>query len=212
MDQEEAGSYREAEDFSHVVMEENEIPENSGPEMSRLRGEAVEAKNGALERGSMEEIGDHRLPVAIDLDLHSQENSEMHEMSGNFRLEMTGEISEKGHCPCPLMRSPFVDEGGFEEEEGVIGTSIDAEGDRIRKSGTMLHRGAGPVTEIGRGKCAMTEIVNVISRPAGGRTTFEGSGRNAKEMIVSEGSNLFVQTPAIPQGDNKRPSHLVQLR
>lgn len=160
----------------------------------------------------MEEIEDLRLRVAIGLDLRSRENSETHAMSGNSRLEMTGGISEKDHCQRPLMPSPFVDEADSGDEEGVIGTSIDAEEGRILKSGTMLHPEADPATEIGRGKCAMTEIVNVISRPIGRRTTFVGSGRNAKEMIVSEESNLFVQTPEIRQADNKRPSHLVQLR
>ncbi len=193
-------------------MEESGIQENSGREMSRLRGEVVEVKNGALERGSTEEKGDRHPRVAIDLDLRSQETSEIHEIFANFHLEMTGGISGKGNCPRPLMCSPLVDEVDFEEEEGVIGISIDAEGDRIRKSDTMLHQGAGLVIESGKGKCAMTEIVNVTSRPLGGRTTFEGSGRNAKEMIVSEESSLSVRIPETRQVDNKHPLHLVQLR
>ena len=195
-----------------MVMEESGTQENSGREMSHSREEAVEVKNGALERGSMGGIGDLLLRVAIDLDLPSQEISEIHEMPGNFRLGMTGGISGKGHCQRPLMRSLFVDEVVFEDEEGVIGISIDAQGGRILKSGTMLNPGAVPATEIGRDRCEMTEIVNVISRPAGGRTTFERSGRNEKETIVSEESNLSVQIPGTRQVDNKRPSHLAQLR
>ena len=195
-----------------MVMEESGIQENSDLEMSHSPGEVVEVKNGALERGSMEEIGERRPRVAIDLDLRSREISEIHEMSGNSRLEMIGGMSEKGQCQRPLMRSLFVDEVDFEDEEGVIGNSIDAEGVRILRRGTMLHPEAGPATETGRGRCAMTEIVNVISRPTSGKRTFEESGRNAKKMIVSEESNLFAQTPETRQVDNKRPSHLVRLR
>ena len=180
--------------------------------MSLSRGEVVEVKNGAPERDLMEEIGDLRLRVATDLDLHFPENSEMHEMAGNWLLETTEGISEKGRCKRPLMRSLFADEAVFEDEEGVIGISIDAERARTLKSGTMLHPGAGPATETGRGKCAMTEIVNAILRPTGEKTTFEGNGRNAKEMIVSEESNRFVRTPETRQVDNKRPSHLVLLQ
>lgn len=195
-----------------MVMEESGMQENLGLEMSHSQGEVVEAKNGALERDSMEEIGDLRLRVVIDLDLRSQETSEIHEMSGNFLPEMTGGIFEKGHCQRPRKRSLFVDEVDSEDEEGVIGISIDADGVLIRKSGTRLQPGAGHAIEIGRGKYVMTEIANVILRPTGGRTTVEGSERNVKEMIVSEESNLFVQTPGTQQVDNKRPSHLVQLR
>lgn len=195
-----------------MVMEEIEIQENLGLEMSHSEGEVAEGKNGALERGSMEEIEDLRLRVAIDLDLRFQKTSEIHEMPGNFHQEMTGGILEKGHSQRPRMLSLSVDEAGFEDEAGVIGISIDAEGGLIRKSGTMLHPGAGHAIEIGRGKFAMTEIASVILRPIGGRTTVEGSERNVKEMIVSEESNPFVQTPGTRQVGNKRPSHLVQLR
>ena len=194
-----------------MVMEESAMQENLGPERSHLLGGVVEVKNGAPERGLTEEIGDPRLRVAIDLDLRSQEISEIHEMFGNFRLERTEGISEKVLCQRRLMHSFFADEVDFVDEEGVIGISTDGEGGRIRKSGMMLHPGVGPATEIGRGKCTMTEIVNVISRQIGGRTNFEGSARNAREMIVSEESNLFGQTPETQQSDNKRPSHLVQL-
>ncbi len=117
-----------------------------------------------------------------------------------------------GHRQHPLMRSLFVDEVDTEDEEGVNLISIDVGGVPIPKNGTMLHLGAGRATGIGRGKCGMTEIVSVISRPVGGRTIFEESGRSAKEMIVSEGSNLFVQIPEIRQVDNKHPSLLAQLR
>lgn len=58
----------------------------------------------------------------------------------------------------------------------------------------------------------MIETVNVILRPTDGKTSYEGSGRNAKEMIVSEESHLFGQTLEIRQLDNKRPSRLVQLQ
>lgn len=78
-------------------MEESGRQENSDLEMSHSLGEVVEVKNGVLERDSREEIGDLRLRVEIDLDLHFQEISEIHEMHVNFRLEMTGGISEKGH-------------------------------------------------------------------------------------------------------------------
>lgn len=193
-------------------MEESGIQENLGLGMSRSPEEVVEVKNGPPERDSTEEIGDLRLRVAIDLDLHFPESSVIHEMSGNFRLEMTEGISERGRCQRPLMHFLFADEALFEDEDGVTGNSVDAEEGRILKSDTMLHPGVGPATETGRDKYAMTEIVNVISRPTSGRTTFEGSGRNAKEMIVSEESNLFVRTPEIPQADNKPPSHLVRLR
>lgn len=192
-----------------MVMQESGTQEISGPEMSCSRGEVVEVKKEGLEKGSMEEMGDLRLRVAIDPD---PRYSEIHETSVNFRLEMIGEIREKGHCQRFPMRSLFVDEVDFEDEAGVIGISIDAEGAHIPKSGMMLHPGAGLVIEIGRGRCAMTEIVIVISRPADGRMTSEENGRNVIEMIVSGESNLFVQIPGIRQVDNKRPSHLAQLR
>ena len=192
-----------------MVMEESGTQEISGPEMSLSRGEVVEVKKGGPEKDSMEEMGDLRLRVAIDPDLRY---SEIHETPVNFRPEMTGEICEKGHCPRLLMRSLFVDEVDFEDEGGVIGISIDAEGAHIPKSGMMLHPGVGLATEIGKGRCAMTEIEIVISKPADGRMTSEESERNVKEMIVLGESNLFVQIPEIRPVDNKRPSHLVQLR
>ena len=191
-------------------MEESGIPENSLREMSHSRGEVVEVRSGALERDLMGEIEDLRLRAVIDLDLPSQGIFETHEMSGIFRLETIGGISEKGHCRrCP-MHSPLVGEVDTVDEEEMSGTSIDAEEGLILKSGMMLHPGAGPATGTGRGKCVTTEIANVILKPAGGRTTIEGRGRNAKERIVSEGSNLTVQTPGILQVDNRRLSHLVQ--
>lgn len=193
-------------------MDESGRQESSDLEMSHSLGEVAEVKNGALERDLTGEIGDLRLRVEIDLDLLFQEISEIHEMPGNFRPEMRGGISEKGNRHRSLTRSLFVEEAASEEGEEVIGISIDAEGGRILKNGTMLHPGAGPATETGRGKCAMTESVNVISRPTGGRKSFEGSGRNAKEMIVSGESNLFVQTPEIRQLDNRRLLHLALLR
>ena len=195
-----------------MVMEESGIQESSGLETSHSRGEVVEVMNGALERDLMEETGELRLQVAIDLDLRSREISGMREMSGNFRLGMTGEIHVKGHSQPPPMRSLFADEVDSEGEEEAIGISVDAEGGRIPKSGRRLHPGAGPATEIGRGKCAMTEIVNVISKPIGGRMNFEGNARSGKGMIDSGESHRFVQTPGIRPVDNKRPSHLVQLQ
>ena len=193
-------------------MVESAIPENLGREMSHSREEVVGARNGVLEKDSMEEIEDRRLPAVIDLGLHSQGIFEIYEMSGNFRLEMIGGIPEKGHYQRPLTHSPPVDEVHIGDEEGVIGISIDAEEGPILKSGTMLHPEAGPATGIGKGKCAMTEIANVTLKPTGGRTTTEGNGRNAKGTIVSEGSNLFVQTPETQQVDNKPLSRLVQLQ
>ena len=80
-----------------MVMEESGRQENSDLEMSHSLEEVAEVKNGVLERDSTEEIGDLRLRVEIDLDLRLQETSEIHEMPGSFRLEMTGGISEKGH-------------------------------------------------------------------------------------------------------------------
>ena len=189
------------------------MQEKTGREMSNTRGEAVEVKSGVRGRGSMEEIGGlHLRVVAIDLDLHCREISEMHEMPGNFHLEMTGGISEEGRRQRPLIRFPFVDEVGHEDEEGVIGISTGAEGWLIPRSDTTLRPGAGRATETGRDKCGMTEIVNENSRSTDGRTIFGGSGRNAKERIVSEESNLSVQTQEILQVDNKHQSHLVQLR
>ena len=192
-------------------MEESGIHEISGLGMSHSRGEVVEAKSGALEKGSTEEIGDLRLRVAIELGPHFQEISEIHESFGNFSPERTGEIFETALCQRPLMRSLLVDEVHFEDEEGMIGNSTDVEEGPIPKSDTMPHPGADLVTEIGKGKCAMTEIGNVISRPIGGKRIFEGSERNAKEMIISEGNKLFVQTLEIRQVV-RRPSHLALLR
>lgn len=193
-------------------MEESEIQESSGLETSLSQGEVVEVRNGARERDLMEEIGDLRLRVGIDPDLRSQGTFEIHEMSGNSHPEMTEGIPEKGHCQHPLMLSLFVGEVHTEDEEGVIGISTDVEGGRTLKSDTMLLLGAGLGTGIGRGKYATTEIANVIWKRPGGRMNFEESGRNAKEMIVSEGSSLSVQTPGIRQEDNKRQSPLVQLQ
>ena len=192
-------------------MAESEIQEILDLEMSHSRGEVVEVKNGGLERDSTEERGDCRLRVAIDLDHRSQEISGIHGMSANSPQETTGGISAKGHRQRPLTLFLLAEEVRTEHEEGVIGISIDGEGVRILKSGTRLHLEAGPATGIGRGNCAMTEIVIENSRTTGERTTFEESGKIAKEMIVFEGSNLFVQTPEIRQADNKRPSHLVRL-
>lgn len=213
MDQEEVDSYREEEVFSHVVMEESGMQGSSGLETSLSRGEVVEVTNGALERDSMEEeIGELRLRGAIDRDLRSQEISERHEMAGNFRLEMRGGMYEKAHSQRLPMHSPSEEEVDSVDEEGVIGISADAGEALFPKSGTRLHPGAGPVIEIGRGKCGMTEIVNVIWRPAGGKTSFEESGRSAKEMIGSGESLLSVQTPGIRPVDSKRLSPLVQIQ
>ena len=193
-------------------MEESGIRENLVLEMSHSRGEVVEVRNGVLERDLKGEIEDLRLRAVIDLDPPSRGIFEIHEMSGIFRLEMRGGISEKGHCQrCPMHSLP-VGEVDTVDEEGVTGTSVDAEEGPILKSGMMLHPGAGPATGIGRGKCVKTEIANVISKPAGGRTTIVGRGRNAKERIVSDGSSLTVQTPEIRQVDNRRLLHLVQLQ
>lgn len=118
-------------------MEESAIQENLGLEMSRLRGEVVEVMSGVPERGSMEEIGGLRPRVAIDLDPHFQEIFEKQGMSGSFRPETTGGISEKGHCQRPLIHSPLADEVDSEDEEGMIGILINVEEGRILKSGTM---------------------------------------------------------------------------
>ena len=193
-------------------MVESEIQEILDLEMSHSRGEVVEVKNGVLERGLTEERGDRRLPLAIDLDRRFQEISEMHEMFGNSPHETTGGIFEKGHRQHPPTLFLLVEEVRTEHEEGVIGISIDGEGVRILKSGTMLHPEAAPATGIGRGNCATIEIVNVNLRTIGGRTTFEESGKIAKETTDFEGSNLFVQTPETQQVDNKRPSHRVRLQ
>ena len=193
-------------------MEESVIHENTDLGMSRLRGGVAEVKNGALGRGSMDEIGEHRPRLATDLDPRSREISEIQETSGNFPLETREEMLEKGQCQHLPMHSLFAGEVDFEDEEGVNGISVDVEGARIPRSDMIPHRGAGPATEIGRGKCAMTESVSGTSRPAGGKMTSGGNGRNAKEMSASEESNLFAQTPEILQGDSRRPSHLVQLR
>ena len=172
----------------------------------------VEVRNGVREKDLMGGIEDRRPRAVIDLDLPFQGIFETREMSGIFRLEMIGGISEKGHCQhCPT-HFPLVGEVDTVDEGGATGTSIDAEEGPILKSGMKRHPGAGPATGIGRGKCVTTEIANVILKPAGGRTTIEGRGRNAKERIVSEGSNPTVQTLEIPQVDNRRRSHLVQLQ
>ena len=186
-------------------MEESVIHENTDLGMSPLRGGVAEVKNGALGRGSMDEIGEHRPRLATDLDPRSREIFEIQETSGNFPLETREEMLEKGQCQHLPMHSLFAGEVDFEDEEGVSGISVDVEGARIPKSDMIPHRGAGPATEIGRGKCAMTESVSGTSRPAGGKMTSGGNGRNAKEMSASEESNLFAQTPEILQGDSRRP-------
>ena len=193
-------------------MEESVIHGNSDLGMSHLQGGVAEVKNGALGRGSMDEIGECRPRVAIDLDLRSREISEMQETPGNLPLETREEMLEKGQCQHLPIHSLFAAEVDFEDEQEANGISVDVEGARILRSGMIPHRGAGPATEIGRGKCAMTESVSVTSRPTGGKMTSGGNERNAKEMSVSEESSHFAQIPEILQGDSRRPSHLVQLR